>query len=80
MNLLPFTVYERLRLGELRPTKIVLQLVSRSTTLLKGVVEHVLIEVGQFIFPIDFVVLNTKVVPNIESHALIILGCLLSYI
>ena len=43
VNLLLFTVYERLRLGELRPTKIFLQLISRSTTLSMGAVEDVVI-------------------------------------
>ena len=33
VNLLLFTLYEKLVLGELRPTKIVLQLVDRSTRL-----------------------------------------------
>ena len=43
VNLLLFTVYERLRLGELRPTKTVLQLINRSTTLSMGAVEDVVI-------------------------------------
>ena len=33
VNLLPFTEYERLELGELEPTKMVIQLVGRSTRL-----------------------------------------------
>ena len=76
VNLLLFTVYERLGLGELRPTKIVLQLADRSTRIPQDVVEDVLINVGEFIFPIDFVLLDTKRVPNVESHIPIILGTL----
>jgi len=45
VNLLPFTLYEKLRLGHLRPTKIALQLVDRYTRLSRGVVEDVLIKV-----------------------------------
>jgi len=43
VNLIPFTEYERLRLGELKPTKIVIQLAGRPTRLPRGIVEDVLI-------------------------------------
>ena len=53
-NLLPFTVYEKLGLGELRSTKIILQLLDRPTRLYRDVIEDVFIKVGDFIFPINF--------------------------
>jgi len=59
VKLLPFTVYERLGLGELKPIKMILQLADHSTRLPRGMVEDVLITVGEFIFPVDFVVLET---------------------
>jgi len=59
VNLLPFTVYERVGLGDLRPTKIVFQLAGGSTRLPRGVVEDVLIKMEEFIFPINFVVADT---------------------
>jgi len=59
-------VYERLGLGELKPTKIILQLVDYSTRLPRRMVKDVLIKVGQFIFPVDFVVLETKGVMKTE--------------
>ena len=73
VKLLPFTVHGRLRLDELRPTKIVLQSVVRSTRLLWDVVEDVLIKVGEF-FLINFVVLDIVRVANGESHFLTTLG------
>ena len=72
--MLSFTVYEKHGLGELRPTKIVHQLADRSTRLPQSVVEDVLIKLGEFIFPIDFVVLDIKRIPNVESHIPVILG------
>ena len=75
VNLPPFIVYEKLGLGELRPTKIVLQLADRSIRLPQGVVEDVLIKVGEFIFSIEFIVLDTKSMPKAESHTPAILGC-----
>ena len=66
VNLLPFTVYERLGLGELKSIKIVLQLSDRSIRLPKGLIEDVLVKVGDFIYPVDFAVLETEVVVNPE--------------
>jgi len=45
-------------LGELKPTKIVLQLAYRSTRATKGLVKDILIKVSEFIYPVDFVVLK----------------------
>jgi len=67
VNLLAFTIYRRLRLGELRSIKIILQLTDRSTIVPISVVEDVLIMEGEFMFPINFVVLNTERVPKVES-------------
>jgi len=52
-------VYERLGFGELKPTKMVLQLADRSTRIPRRMVDDVLIKVGEFIFLVDFVVLET---------------------
>ena len=54
VNLVPFTKYERLELGELKPTKMVIQLANRSTKVPRWMVEDVLISVGQFIYLIGF--------------------------
>jgi hypothetical protein len=50
VNLLPYTVYEQLGLGELKPTKVVLQLADRSVVIPRGVVEDVLVQVDKFYF------------------------------
>jgi len=74
VNLIPFTEYERLRLGELKPTKMVIQLADRSTRLPRGIIEDVLIRVGEFIYPVDFIVIDTEKVSNIASQVPMILG------
>jgi len=74
VNLLPFTEYERLGLGELKPIKKVIQLADRSARLPKGAVEDLLIRVGEFIYPVDFIVLETEKTANIASQIPIILG------
>ena len=67
-------MYERLGLWELKPTKIILQLVDHSTRLSRGLVEDVLIKVGEFILLVDFVVLETEVVVSPENEIPVILG------
>ena len=43
VNVLPFSMYKQLRLGELKPTTITLSLADRSIKIPKGTVEDVLI-------------------------------------
>ena len=59
VNLLPFSMYQQLGLGELKPTTITLSLADRSIKIPKGTVEDVLIQVDKFYYPVDFVVLDT---------------------
>ncbi|CAN6562049.1 unnamed protein product [Malus baccata var. baccata] len=65
VNLMPFSIYEHLGIGELRRTSVSLQLADRSVTYPKGLVEDVLIKVDQFILPADFLVLDMKEDQNI---------------
>ncbi|XP_021732854.1 uncharacterized protein LOC110699647 [Chenopodium quinoa] len=56
VSLIPYSVYQRLELGELLPSKITLQLADRSIKIPKGKVEDVPLRVGKFVNPVDFVV------------------------
>ena len=60
INLMPLSVVQRLSLGELTPTTIILQMVDRSMAQPKGVLKDVLVKVGKFIFPVDFVVMKME--------------------
>jgi hypothetical protein len=62
VNLLPYSVYLQLGLGELKPTTMTLQLADRSVKVPWGIVEDVLIKVDKFYFPVDFIVLDTELV------------------
>ena len=73
-NLLSFTMYERLGLEELKPTKMILQLANHSTRLPGEMVKDVLTKVEKFIFPVDFIVLETKAAMSTKSQILVILG------
>ena len=43
VNLLPYSMYKKLGLGEIKPTTITLSLADKSIKILKGTVEDVLI-------------------------------------
>ena len=74
MNLLPYSVYKQLGLGELKPTNITLSLADRSVKIPKGIVEDVLVKVDKFYYQVDFVVLDTEPISNEPNHVPIILG------
>ena len=74
INLLPYSIYVELRLGELEPTNITLQLVDRSVKIPRGIVKDVLVQVDKFYFSVDFVVLDTQPVVNQGTQFLVILG------
>ena len=73
VNLLPYSVYKQLGLGELKPTTITLSLADRSVKIPKGIVEDDLVKVDKFYYPVDFVVLYTESVEEGTNHVPIIL-------
>lgn len=73
INLLPYLVYQQLELGEIRPTKIILQLADMSVMKLMGEIEDVLIKIGEFILLVDFLVLETQPMVNLQHHIVDIL-------
>ena len=74
VNLLPYHVYKQLGLGELKHTSLTLQLADRSVRVPRGIVEDVLVKVDKFLFPVDFVVLDTEPVANMTNQIPVILG------
>ena len=74
VNLLPYSMYKQLGLGELKPTSITLSLADRSIKIAKGTIEDVLIQVDRFYYPVDFVVLDTEPVAVGTNRVPIILG------
>nr|GEW42552.1 DNA-directed DNA polymerase [Tanacetum cinerariifolium] len=56
--LMPLSIWKKLSLPELTPTRMTLELANRLITRPKGVAEDVFIKVGKFHFPTDFVVVD----------------------
>ena len=60
INLMPLFVAKKLSLGELTPTTVTLQMADRTMAKPEGVIEDVLVKVGKFIFPVDFIILDME--------------------
>nr|XP_017227762.1 PREDICTED: uncharacterized protein LOC108203369 [Daucus carota subsp. sativus] len=58
VSLMPYSICKRLGLGELKKTRISLQLADRTIKHPLGVIEDVLVKVDKFFIPCDFVVLD----------------------
>ena len=74
VNLLPYSVYKQLGLGELKPTSITLSLADRSMKIPRGIIEDVLVQVDNFYYPVDFIVLDTDPIVREANYVPIILG------
>nr|GEX26879.1 DNA-directed DNA polymerase [Tanacetum cinerariifolium] len=60
INLMPLSIWKKLLLPELTPTRINFELADRSITHPKGVAEDVFIKVGKFHFLTDFVMVDIE--------------------
>nr|GEW63188.1 reverse transcriptase domain-containing protein [Tanacetum cinerariifolium] len=65
INLMPLSIWKKLRLPTLNDTKIVLELADRTISKPTGVAENVFVKVGKFYFPADFVVLDFIADPRV---------------
>ena len=73
VNLLPYSVYKQLGLGKLKPTSITLSLADRSVKIPRGIIEDVLVQVDNFYYPVDFVVLDMDPIVKETNYVHIIL-------
>ncbi|KAL0284350.1 UNVERIFIED_CONTAM: Retrovirus-related Pol polyprotein from transposon.6 [Sesamum radiatum] len=60
INLMPYSIFAKLGMHELTPTIVTLQLADRSIKYPRGIIEDVLVKVGKFVIPVDFVVLDME--------------------
>nr|GEY33750.1 reverse transcriptase domain-containing protein [Tanacetum cinerariifolium] len=65
INLVPLSIWKKLKLPTLIDTKMVLELADRTISKATGVAENVFVKVGKFYFPADFVVLDFIVDPRV---------------
>nr|GFA03988.1 hypothetical protein [Tanacetum cinerariifolium] len=65
INLMPLSIWKKLKLPTLSDTKMVLELADRTISKPTGVTENVFVKIGKFYFPADFVVLDFIADPRI---------------
>nr|GEX30585.1 hypothetical protein [Tanacetum cinerariifolium] len=65
VNLMPLSIWKKLRLPTLNDTEMVLELADRTISKPTGVAENVFVKVGKFYFPADFVVLDFIADPRV---------------
>nr|GEU63790.1 DNA-directed DNA polymerase [Tanacetum cinerariifolium] len=65
INLMPLSIWKKLSLPELTPTRLTLELADRSITRPKGVTEDVFVKVGKFHFPTNFVDVDFEADPRV---------------
>ncbi|GJZ18675.1 ribonuclease H-like domain-containing protein [Tanacetum coccineum] len=58
ISVMPFSTYTNLGLGILSHTRLTIKLADRTIKQARGIAENVLVRIGKFIFPIDFIILD----------------------
>ncbi|XP_051142867.1 uncharacterized protein LOC127259531 [Andrographis paniculata] len=58
INVMPRSIYDSLNLGPLKETRIIIQLADRTNAYPDGMIEDVLVQVNELIFPVDFYILD----------------------
>ncbi|KAM1999885.1 hypothetical protein ACFX16_007257 [Malus domestica] len=58
INVMPYSIYVSMNLGELKHDGVIIQLADRSNAYPKGVLEDILVQVDHLVFPADFYVLE----------------------
>ncbi|XP_057757975.1 uncharacterized protein LOC130977002 [Arachis stenosperma] len=65
INLMPLSLMKKLQINELTPTDVIIKLADKTQKQALGVVENVLVKVGNYFLPTDFVILEMDDTPII---------------
>ena len=60
INLMPYSLYSKLSINTLKPTKMSIRLANHTYQYPVGIAENMLVQIGKFVFPVDFVILEMK--------------------
>ncbi|KAJ9159160.1 hypothetical protein P3X46_024685 [Hevea brasiliensis] len=74
INVMSNSVFQTLNLGHLKETSVIIQLADRSNAYPLGIVEDVLVQVGELIFPADFYILDMEDSVPTSKSTLILFG------
>ncbi|KAI3523477.1 hypothetical protein L1887_01646 [Cichorium endivia] len=71
VNILPGYLYDKYKNEEIEPAKVVLQLADQSTKVSRGRLTNVIVKVGDFFYPVDFLVMEYE---SLDDAPALILG------
>nr|GEX47413.1 putative ribonuclease H-like domain-containing protein [Tanacetum cinerariifolium] len=83
INLMPLSIWKKLSLPDLTPTRMTLELATRSYAYQAGIADDIFVQVGKFTFPADFVVIDYDVdprVPILLRRPFLRTACVLVYV
>ncbi|XP_076943428.1 uncharacterized protein LOC143613665, partial [Bidens hawaiensis] len=72
INVLPYSIFQTLNVGPLKRTGVVIQLADKSMVHPKGVLEDVLVQVNELVFPADFYVLDMEDGDTSDSSSILL--------
>nr|GEV26499.1 hypothetical protein [Tanacetum cinerariifolium] len=58
ISVMPFSKFKRLGLGNPKPINMMIEMADRSMQSPKGIVENMMVKIHNFIFPVDFIILD----------------------
>ncbi|GKA96839.1 ribonuclease H-like domain-containing protein [Tanacetum coccineum] len=58
VSVMPFSTYTNLGLGVLSHTRLTIELADRTIKQTRGIADNVLVKIGKFVFPVDFIILD----------------------
>ncbi|TYG46003.1 hypothetical protein ES288_D11G221200v1 [Gossypium darwinii] len=67
INFMPRSIYDKVQLGALKDAGLIIQLADRSNAYPDGVLEYVLVQVNELVFPGDFYVLDMGANPSLRQ-------------
>ena len=65
INLMPYSIFRKLCIGKVKPTRVTPRMADNSIKHPRGIVKDIFVKVDKFIFPTDFVVLDMEEDVNI---------------
>ena len=72
VNLLQTSVYKKFKIGELKPTSVILQLAGRSVKTPCGLIEDIIVKINTYYFSVDFLILDMEPFQELKQNFIIL--------
>ena len=73
-NIMPYSIYKKMGIGELQPSKTKLKMADKSQKKARGLLEDCLVRIGELIVPVDFLVLDLESHDDEDEEPYLLLG------